>query len=239
MNPRFDRLEWIIIIAAVFFMAFLVACPDGAQAGDRQLTILYEQAEDDLPDLDHWELFKSLDSAQAWPWEKVGDIPYDGNPNSEYNADFTITVPDGAETSLWFKMTAVDKAGNSSAASEEATPAPIVIDFKPPAAVTDLAGDYDNQPKTVTLTWSTDPADTDIATQTVFYSSTAGGPYTEAGSGTSPYIYQVPQGGSGKWIYFVVVLTDNDGNYSANSNEAAVRLSMGVPFNLKVTVTAQ
>ena len=103
----------------------------------------------------------------------------------------------------------------------------------------DLAGTYDNQAKAVTLTWSTDPADTDIATQKGFKASSAGGPYTEIGAGSSPFVYQLQPADSGKWIYFVVVLTDNDGNFSPNSNEVAIKLAMGVPFGLKVTVISE
>jgi len=40
-------------------------------------------------------------------------------------------------------------------------------------------------------------------------------------------------------LYFVVVLTDDDGNFSENSNELAIKLSMGVPFNVRVTVSSQ
>lgn len=103
----------------------------------------------------------------------------------------------------------------------------------------DLAATYDNQTKTVSLTWSTDPADTDIAKQEVFKASVAGGPYEAVGTGSGSFQYQVQPADSGKWIYFVVVLTDNDGNFSPNSNEVAVKLAMGVPFGLRVTVTAQ
>lgn len=217
-------------------IALIIGCPDGVQAGEKQLTFLWEQAADDLPVLDHWELYQSEDALAAWPWTKTGDIPYAGTPGDTYDAIFSITVPDGQETSLYFKMTAVDTAGLTSDPSALGDPAPVVIDFKPPAAVADLVADYNNQSKTVTLTWSTDPADTDIATQTIFKASSPGGPYTEIGQGSSPFAYEVQPSGSGKWMYFVVVLVDNDGNFSANSNEVAVKLSMGVPFNLTVTV---
>lgn len=211
-----------------------------ALAGDKQLTFEWQQNADDLPDLAKWELFMSLDPNLPFDqWASQGEIPYDGTPASWYDATFTITVPDGQETSTWFKMTAIDNAGNSSDPSDVQEGAPTIIDFKPPVAVTDLAGSYDNQAKAVTLTWSTDPGDTDIARQEIYKASTAGGPYELVGSGASPFVYNLQPADSGKWIYFVVVLHDNDGNFSANSNEAAVKLAMGVPFGLRVTVQAQ
>ena len=51
-------------------------------------------------------------------WALQGDIDYDGNPASWYDATFTISVPDGAETSTWFKMTAIDTEGLSSDPSD-------------------------------------------------------------------------------------------------------------------------
>jgi hypothetical protein len=224
----------------LIFVSVLTLAAGLALAGERQLTFEWQQNAEDLPDLAKWQLFMSLDPALPFDqWALQGDIVYDGTPASWYDATFSITVPDGAETSTWFKMTAVDTEGLSSDPSEMQEGAPTVIDFKPPAAVADLAGTYDNQAKAVTLTWSTDPADTDIATQKVYKASSAGGPYTEIGSGSSPYVYQLQPADSGKWIYFVVVLTDNDGNFSPNSNEVAIKLAMGVPFGLKVTVISE
>ena len=218
----------------------ILAYPILAQAGERQLVFEWQQDAGDLPDLARWELFMSLDPDLPFDqWASQGTVDYDGNPASWYNAPFTISFPDGAETSAWFKMTAIDTEGLASGPSDFQEGAPTVIDFKPPAAVADLAAVYDNQAKTVTLTWSTDPADTDIVKQEVFKASAAGGPYASIGTGSSPFVYQLAPADSGKWIYFVVVLTDNDGNFSANSNEVAVKLAMGVPFGLRVTIQAQ
>jgi hypothetical protein len=226
-------MKYLALILTILFLSFGMAT-----AGDKLLTFEWQQTAEDLPELDHWELYMALDDALPFDqWAKQGDIPYTGTPADWYDAGFTITVPDGAETATWFKMTAVDKEGLSSDPSEMQEGAPTILDFKPPAAVADLAGVFDNQAKTVTLTWSTDPADTDIAKQEVFSASASGGPYASIGIGASPFVYQLAPSDSGKWIYFVVVLTDNENNFSANSNEAAVKLSMGIPFGLRVTVT--
>lgn len=210
---------------------------------EKVLTFEWEQEASDLPenggDLDHWELFSTADSALPFDqWTKEGDVPYAGQTGLPYNADFTITAPDGQVTNFWFKMTAVDAAGNSSEPSDFQEGAPTPIDFKPPPAPV-LSADYNNQTKTVTLTWTQDDPDGDVASWKVYKSSTAGGPYAEVGDGTSPYSYVVQPSDSGKWLYFVVVAFDNEGNFSPNSNEVAVKLAMGVPFNLRVTVQAQ
>lgn len=237
---RFNRnvLAFIIFSTLAVFGGYLAA-----EAGEKELKIEWQQDQGDLSLLTGWELFSSQDPDLPFDqWFKQGDIPYDGNPASVYDATFTITAPDGAETPFWFKMTAVDTEGKATGPSAVQEEAPFIVDFKPPAAVTDLAGVYDNQAKTITLTWSTDPADTDIVAQKLYKSSTAGGPYTDIAPGMvqqSPYVYPVQPADSGKWLYFVVVLTDNDNNFSANSNEAAVKMAMGVPFGLRVNVTSE
>lgn len=235
MRANKEILFIIICLGLAIFGGYIVA-----HAADKAATFEWQQEATDLPDLDHWELYMSLDPNLPFDqWSKQGDIPYAGTPADWYDATFTITLPDGAETPAWFKMIAVDKAGNPSDPSDFQEGAPTVFDFKAPAAVADLAATYDAQSKTVSLTWSTDPADTDIAKQEVFKAQAAGGPYTSIGTGSGSFAYQIQPADSGKWIYFVVVLTDNDGNFSANSNEVAVKLVMGVPFGLRVTVQSQ
>ena len=213
-----------------------------AYGGERQLTFEWEQEASDLPenggDLDHWELFSTTDNALPFDqWKKEGDVPYSGPP--PFDADFNILAPDGVETNFWFKMTAVDAAGNSSQPSDVQEGAPTLIDFKPPPAPVITDSSYNNQTKTVTLTWTQADPDGDVTSWKVFESETAGGPYTDIGAGTSPFTHNLPPGATGKWRYYVVVAFDNDGNFSPNSNEIAVKLSMGVPFNLRVTVQAQ
>jgi len=209
-----------------------------AFAGDKELTFAWEQTADDLDVLDHWTLYKSEDPAAAWPWTKVGDVPYAGTELPEYQAPFTITVPDNAETSLWFKMIAVDTGGLESDPSVAAIPAPVVIDFLPPKPPV-ASGSYDAQTKTVTITWTQDAGDTDIAAHRVYKSATSGGPFEDLGNQTTPFAYQVQPSDSGKWMYFVVVAHDDDGNFSPSSNEVVVKLTMGVPFNLKVSVSSE
>jgi len=213
---------------------------NAAYGGDKQLTVFWEQAEDDLPDIDHWQLYSSTDSELEFAfWKDEGSIAYTG-PGMPLTTSIVITAPDGQETSLWFRMQAVDKNENRSLPSEVQENAPTVIDFKPPVPAV-LTGSYDNKTKIVTLSWATDPADTDIVNQKLYKSNVPDGPYTvvDAESMQSPYDYVVQPSDSGKWIYFVIVLTDDDGNFSANSNEVAVKLSMGVPFNVRVTVSTQ
>jgi hypothetical protein len=209
----------------------------GVLAGEKILKFAWEQDAADLVDLDHWTLYSSLsDTSPFDSWKKEGDVPY-ASEAAEYSADFTVTAPEGVETSMWFKMIAVDRLGNASAPSDFAIPAPVVIDFKPPIAPITLAGTYDNQAKTVSLSWVADSGDTDIAKYKISSASTVGGPYTEIGESTTlDFVYTVPSGNTGKWMYFVIVAVDNDGNSSANSTELAVKLAMGVPFNLEVQV---
>lgn len=190
MKFRHQFERWNILLAVIII--FLLFGAWVTYAGEKQLTFEWQQLAEDLPDLAKWELFMSLDEALPFDqWASQGEIVYDGNPASWYDATFSITVPDGAETATWFKMTAIDKEGLSSEPSELQEGAPTIIDFKPPAAVADLASSYNAQTKTVSLTWSTDPADTDIAKQEVFKASISGGPYESIGTGSGSFQYQV------------------------------------------------
>jgi len=230
-NARYSRWEWLIILLTVFF------CATVALAADKNLFIAWEQDEVDLPSVDYWKLFSSTDELLPFDqWKDEGNIPYVvGMP---LISPIVINAPDGQETNFWFKMTVVDKDGLSSDPSVMQENAPTLIDFKPPVPAV-LAGNYDNKTKTVTLTWPINPSDTDINSQKVYKATCSGCPYTEIGEAASPYSYIVQPSDSGKWLYFVVVLIDDDGNFSQNSNEVAVKLSMGVPFNVRVTVSAQ
>jgi hypothetical protein len=55
-------------------------------------------------------------------------------------------------------------------------------------------------------------------------------------STTLGFDYVVPSSYSGKWAYFKVEAEDNMGNVSSQSLELAVKLAMGVPFNLEVGI---
>jgi len=231
------KTKLMCLVLILFFVSFGIAV-----AGEKQLTFEWEQSSDDLPenggDLDHWELFSTTDNGLPFEqWTKEGDVQYNGQ-GSPATSDFTITAPDGQVTNFWFKMTAVDDAGNPSDPSDYQEGHPTSIDFKPPPAPVLAQPTYNNQTKTITLTWTQDDPDGDVANWRVFYSATSGGPYTDLGEGTSPFDHVVPSDHSGKWAYYVVVAFDNSGNFSPNSNEMGKKLSMGVPFNLKVTVSS-
>lgn len=227
----------------VFFLIFVLAF--GVHAAEKQLTLAWDQSEDDLPDkggnLAKWTLYSTTDNSLPFDqWKKEGDVVYSapGTPGTgvqTFQGDFQIIAPDNAETPFWFKMTASDTDGNESAPSELQTGAPTVIDFKAPVPPFGT-GSYDSQNKAVTITWAQDPADTDITAHRVYKSLTSGGPYEDLGQQTSPFVYTVTAADSGKWLYFVVEAYDDDGNKSTYSNEISIKLTMGVPFNLKVTV---
>jgi hypothetical protein len=235
-------------LVAVGLSFSLLLTPVYAAAAQKQLTLAWDQAEDDLPDkggnLEKWTLYSTTDNVLPFDqWKKEGEVPYTvpgtpGTGTQTFQGDFDILAPDNSETSFWFKMTATDTTGNESAPSDAQASAPTVIDFKAPVAPV-AAGTYNSQTKVVTITWTQDPADTDITSHRVYKSLTSGGPYEDLGVQTSPFDYPVASSDSGKWLYFVVDAHDDDENHSAKSVEVAVKLTMGVPFNLKVTVSTE
>jgi len=234
MKTRSWRVTFLVVMM-VLMMAFAV------HAGNKTLTFQWTQGAEDLPDnggdLAKWTLYSTLDDTAAFNlWKKEGDVPYVSPPTDPFKADFTITAPDGAETSMWFKMTASDTDDNESVPSDFATPAPIVIDFRAPQPPV-LSGSYDGGTKEVTVTWTQDPGDTDVVNYIIESADAPGGTYAEIGqSATSPFVYQVPATYTNKRIYFKATAVDDDGNSSAQSAELTVILAIGVPFNLEVTV---
>ena len=228
---KYNRIELAIIIITVLFCATFVF------AGEKQLTFEWTQEATNLPTLDHWTLYKSTDLNAAWPWEEVGQVPYDGTPGSVYTAPFTITVPDGEETNLFFKMTATDNLGQPSGPSEMQEGAPTLIDFLPPDA-TVLEGAYDSANLAVSLSWS---ASADAAKWEV-YKKEASNPFIRVAEVTEPsYIYDA-SADVGKTLTFAVVTFDAAGNYSPNSNTVAFPILPVVPsspFGLKVTISTE
>lgn len=208
--------------------------------GDKTLTFQWEQDDSNLLTLDHWTLYQTSDPISSWPWTKVGDIPYDGNPGAVYTAPFTITAPDGQETSYWFKLTAVDNQNQESDPSEAAIPAPTVIDFKAPLSPA-LSGVYDASTMTVNLSWVQDASDLDVVKWEV-YKRESGGTFLKVGESTNPAYAYNASGDNGKTLTFTTVAFDDDGNYSPNSLEVAFTILPVVPstpFGLKVTVITQ
>lgn len=229
-------------ILPVIFAFFLIFYAGFAFCAQKQLTFEWEQESDDLPEnggpLTHWILYSSTNPDLALEqWKPEGQVDY-VSQQATYSANFTITVPDDVETNMWFRMKAygaTDEGAVESDFSEPAIPAPIAIDFKRPSAPV-ASGTYDNKTKIVTLTWTQDAADTDVVAHRVYKSLVSGTDWQDLGNQVSPFNYQVQASDSGKWMYFVVVAQDDDGNTSYSSNEVAIKLVMGVPFNLKVNV---
>lgn len=225
-----------LIALLVVLLSFGVAI-----AGEKTLTFEWEQAPENLPTLQGWKLFQSEDLNAAWPWSQVGDlIPYDGNPGSVYTSPFIITVPDGEETSLYFKMIAIDNQGQESIPSEMQSGAPTVIDFKPPTAPV-LAMTYTAESLSANLTWTQAAADTDVVKWEI-YKKEGDNPFVKIADVEEPaYVYD-GSGDLGKTLIFAVVAFDDADNYSTNSNEVSVTI-MPVPpfapFGLKVTVSTQ
>jgi len=107
-------------IVPVFALALigLWAFVSPLYAAGKPATFSWQQAAADTakPDFGGWTLYKSPTS--GGPWEKVVDLPF-ATPQTEYTAQQTITVPDGAETTLYFTVDCFDKSGNRSAKSNE------------------------------------------------------------------------------------------------------------------------
>ena len=228
---------------AIFF-AVLLLFTANVFAAEKNVEFEWEQASEDLPEnggtLTGWELFSSTDPALPLDqWKSEGTIDYTSEETT-YTGAFDITVPDGVETNMWFRMKALGSDGKHSDLSDPAVPAPLLIDFKPPAAPVATVA-FDRATSSVTITWTQDAADTDLAAHRVFKAEASGGPYADLGVQTSPYVYDA-SGDVGKSLFFVVVAYDDDNNFSPNSNEVAVQVlpqGLFTPMNLKVKIVTQ
>ena len=207
-----------------------------AFAGEKQLLIEWQQDSANLPTLKGWYLYKSEDLNAAWPWEQVGElIPYDGNPGSVYTAPFTITIPDGEETALFFKMVAEDTSGQRSGPSEMQAGAPTIIDFKPPDAPV-LEASLNNY--IISLTWST----ADDVSRWEVYKKEGTGPFVKIADADEPAYTYDASADVGKVLTFAVVAFDQAENYSPNSNEESFDIlptPPASPFGLRVTVVEE
>ncbi|MBN1422274.1 MAG: alkaline phosphatase [Planctomycetes bacterium] len=127
------------------------------------------------------------------------------------------TVTNG--TTYYYVVRAVDTSNNSSGDSNEASAKP--ADGVPPDAPTGLTATAGNAQ--IVLDWD-DSGATDLASYSVYRSTTEGGPYDEiaTGLGESEYAdsgvaYEVP-------YYYVVKALDTSGNLSVASSEATATL---------------
>jgi predicted phage tail protein len=146
-----------------------------------------------------------------------------------------ISIIEGLDngTAYTFTVKAKDAAGNLSA-GETATETPITTgnsDLQPPAKVTGLTGTAgDTQ---VTLTW-TDPADTDLASVEITWTSTAGNGNAIVGTGIQTYT--VPGLTNGTAYTFAVRAVDNATPTPNKSIEAATTSATPLAPTAKVTV---
>lgn len=127
-----------LAIAIILMMAFVIVA-FGAQAQtatDKQVSISWDAGPE--PDIQYYQLYVSStgDDAEYGP---AGDpIPF--NPNepdapATLSTSYTFVAPAGAETTRWFKVTAIDTSGNESAPSEAVS---VTVDNLAPAPPTNL-----------------------------------------------------------------------------------------------------
>ena len=99
----------ICIIVGVVLFVCLLAMAQWAYAGERQITLTWEQ--EMHPDLAGWTIEHSLDNST---WEHFCDVPYEGTERAFYNSTQTLVTPEGEQVTHYFRGYARDDAGNRS-----------------------------------------------------------------------------------------------------------------------------
>ncbi|MCB1130149.1 MAG: hypothetical protein KDN05_03410 [Verrucomicrobiae bacterium] len=142
------------------------------------------------------------------------------------------TVTNG--TTYYYVVTATDTSANPSANSSEASATPVAPDTTPPAAPTGLAASAGDG--TVDLDWE-DNAEPDLASYTVYRSTTSGSGYVSIASGLASSAYTDETVSNGTTYYYVVTATDNASNESVVSGEvSATPAASAAPQLLNGTV---
>jgi hypothetical protein len=133
------KKEWLKLLMKSFCVAiFFIFSLFNAHGADvaKELTLLWGQAEEDLPHLKEWRLYYSTTSGGPYLPVSIPPIVYDGSPNPSYTMTQTLSVPvnPGETVTYYFVMTAVSLSGNESDFSAEALneDGSVGIDFSAP-----------------------------------------------------------------------------------------------------------
>ena len=119
--------RFIVLLIACFFVS--IALASTSFAGTKTLTFMWEQVIS--TDFAGWKLYGSTSpNVQAIPGNLKATIPYSGTPSTTYTSAQPITVPDNAETRMYFVLTAFDHSNQESGVSNEVN---ALLDFLAPA----------------------------------------------------------------------------------------------------------
>jgi hypothetical protein len=101
-NRIANRIFSTALIAVMLALVIVIA----AHGANVTKTFGWAQAGEDLPYLKEWRLYSA--TAEGGPYTLAATVPYGGTPQAEYTSAQTITFPDGANTTKWFRLTAVN-----------------------------------------------------------------------------------------------------------------------------------
>lgn len=182
------------------------AAPTGlsATAGDGQVTLSWTANSE--PDMAGYNIYRSSDGTS---YTKVNGDPV---------ADTTYVatgLTNGQQ--YWFKITAVDTAGNESAYSSTVTATPVNVAPAVPTGLTATEGD-----RQATLSWTAN-TEWDLAGYNIYRADSAAGPYTKINSTlvtTAAYVDDALINGTTYW--YRVTAVDSTALESAQSAEVGV-----------------
>jgi fibronectin type 3 domain-containing protein len=178
------------------------AAPTGLAATAGEATVSLDWNDNSEPDLGSYRVYRSTTSGSG----------YSEIANSLSSSDYVDnTAVNG--TTYYYVVTAVDISGNKSADSNEDSATPVDA---APAAPTGLAANAGDN--VVSLDWN-DNGESDLASYSVYRSTTSGSYGAALASNVSSSAYVDNTAVNGTTYYYVVTAVDNGSNESAYSEE--------------------
>jgi serine protease len=187
------------------------SAPTGLSASAGNGTVALDWSNNTEADLDGYIVYRA--TSAAGPYAALNSNPLGASAYTDGS------VTNG--TTYYYRVTAVDIAGNESADSATVSGTPEGGDTTPPAAPTGLSGTSTRN--SVSLNWA-DNSESDLAGYFVYRATRSGGPFTRVtGSPVGASAY-VDTGLNSRTRYFYyVTATDTSGNESGQSSRIRVR----------------
>jgi len=228
-----ERSEFVSAIAEADSIASL----DGvtASGGITRITVSWTSA--DADDLEGYNVYRATQSDGTY--SRLTGI--EGTDHTTGQSSYVDSGLVGGQV-FFYRVSVVTTAGESGVS--DFAGATVQSDTRPPAAPTFIEGEADaDDPEVLTLTWTAPTTDsngdelTGVASYTIYRSDASAGPFTEAGTSTTPQFQDSGLEAKTTYYYEIEAL-DTEGNIGPRSSvTAAATGGVDVPSNVRIVST--